>query len=97
MQTPRFMRICTMVIALCDSTTRRRNRTWTKYKKFFLNFGTQITFDTFCAVRSSKLKLTYNCKQKSEFPNVWGEYNIAIPIYTVATCKGPNIGIKLLP
>ena len=33
-------------------------------------FGTQITFDMFCALKSLKVKL----KAISEFPNVWGEY-----------------------
>ena len=71
----RYQVSCVVVpwlLSYVSSMTRRRKRiTWTKCIIYPPQiFGTQITFDMFCAVNSLKLKL----KARGEFPNVRGEY-----------------------
>ena len=41
-----------------------------KIWQFYEIFGTQITFDMFCTVKSLK---DLKPRARSEFPNVWGE------------------------
>ena len=73
-QIPSLFAVVLWLLSYASSTTRRRRKRtpWTKFfynlaKRYWFNeiFGTQITFDMFCAM---KLKV------RSEFPNVWGEY-----------------------
>ena len=81
-QIPSFVYSGTMVIELREFNDKKKKKKkntmdtmlklnfviiWPRSGSLMI-FGTQITFDMFCAVKSLKVKA------RSEFPNVWGEY-----------------------